>query len=156
MIARRTYEERQALLKEEVRQDSADNHRQGSHRSDQDGFCEGTGVKSVSTAACLSMVPPTYYATKFKISPCETPHQSSSTLWQKLIPLTMTIMIIPVHHIQFLRYACPSPAAFPCFLVADRRPFFLMTKLIGLLLSAIASSSLLRSLHTQCEVHSLR
>jgi hypothetical protein len=156
MIARRSYEEGQALLKEEMRQDGADHHRQSSHGGNKDGLCEGTGVKSVSTAACPSMFPLTYYATKFNISPCVAAHQSSSTLWDELILLTMTIIIIPVHHIQFLRYACPSPAAFPCFLVADRRPFFFMTKLVELSLSAIASSSLLRSLHPQCEVHSLR
>ena len=41
----------------------------------------------------------------------------------------MIIMVIPVHHIQFLRYPKPSPAALPCFLVADSNPFFLITKL---------------------------
>ena len=38
-------------------------------------------------------------------------------------------MCAPVHQIQFFRYACPSPAVLPYFLVALSRPFFLMTKL---------------------------
>jgi hypothetical protein len=39
------------------------------------------------------------------------------------------IIIIPVHQSQLFRYACPSPALFPYFAVADSSPFFLTTKL---------------------------
>lgn len=41
----------------------------------------------------------------------------------------MIIMIIPVHHIQSFRYACPSPVALPCFAVALNSPFFFTTNL---------------------------
>jgi hypothetical protein len=37
--------------------------------------------------------------------------------------------VSPVHHSQLFKYATPSPAAFPYFLVDAISPFFLTTKL---------------------------
>lgn len=39
------------------------------------------------------------------------------------------IMLMPTHHNQFFRYACPSPATLPDLAVAARSPFFFTTKL---------------------------
>lgn len=59
-----------------------------------------------------------------------TMHTQNSPNATKLQISPRIIMIIPVHHSQFFKYACPSPATFPVFAVAASSPFFLTTKLV--------------------------
>ena len=107
-----THKEGQALFEEEMRHDGADNDGESSHWCHKDSFGESAVQQSAPASDPFQRDKGvvTHYATKFRISP-------------------MTIIVIPVHHIQLFRYPKPSPAEFPYLLVAANKPFFFTTKL---------------------------
>lgn len=73
------------------------------------------------------------YATKLRISPMTIIIIPGKVSFRVRVMASLAIIRLvgsPVHHIQFFRYACPSPVLLPYLRVALSRPFFFTTKLL--------------------------